>query len=616
MTSKRAVQAIILFAGDSGDGVQFAGSQFTQTTAHHGNDLRTFPDFPAEIRAPKGTTAGVSGFQIRFGSEAVLSPGDACDALVAFNAAALKNHIDHLKRRGVLIVDTSGFDRKNLSLAEYGETPLTTALRDAFECYEIDISALTREALKDEPLGVKEKARAKNMFALGFVYWLYHRDLFHTEAYLNRRFREEPALRDANLKALQAGYHYGETMEAVHYRFQIEPAEMKKGRYRNVTGNQALALGLVVAAHRADRGLYYAGYPITPASDILHFLSQHPNYGVTTFQAEDEIAAISAAIGAAFGGSLAATASSGPGIALKAEAMALAVMLELPLVIVNVQRGGPSTGLPTKTEQSDLMQALYGRNGEAPLPVLAAKSPADCFDKALEAAQIAMDHMTPVILLSDAYLANGSEPWRVPRVADLTVLKKRKDVNPSGKGFLPYLRDENLVRDWAVPGEPEKQHRIGGLEKAADTGCVSYDPENHQNMVGIRRRKVERIAEDYPKLQLEEGDWRDDALYLSWGSTYGTVRSGVRELRKAGKRVAHLHLTHLHPLPADLKEITDAFDRIYMPELNSGQLSEVLKGRFLKNLIPILKIKGQPFATQEITRPFYTFEFEGFPQLR
>lgn len=604
MTSKRARRAVILFAGDSGDGVQFTGNQFTRTTAHCGNDLRTFPDFPAEIRAPQGTTAGVSGFQIHFGSEAVLSPGYACDTLVAFNAAALKNNIHRLKSGGILIANASGFDRKNLSLAEYGETPLTTALKNEFECYEIDISALTRAALKGNPSGAKVKARAKNMFALGFVYWLYHRDLSHTESYLNRRFHQEEVLLDANLKALQAGYHYGETIGAVHYRFQIAPAEMEKGRYRNTTGNQALALGLIAAAHQANLGLYYAGYPITPASGILHFLSQRDNYGVTTFQAEDEIAAISAAIGAAFGGSLAVTASSGPGIALKAEAMALGVMLELPLVIVNVQRGGPSTGLPTKTEQSDLMQALYGRNGEAPLPVLAAKSPVDCFYRAFEAAQMAMDHMTPVILLSDAYLANGSEPWRVPTVADLPTLKKRKSVNPSGKGFLPYLRDENLVRDWAIPGQREKQHRIGGLEKAVNTGCVSYEAENHQNMVAIRRRKVELVGADYPKLQLEEGDLQDDALYLSWGSTYGTVRSGIRELRKKGKRVAHLHLTNLYPLPADLKEITDAFEVIYVPELNDGQLSQVLKSQFLKNFVPILKIKGQPFTTEEIANSF------------
>lgn len=600
MTPKSLTRAVILFAGDSGDGIQLTGDQFTQTTARHGNDLRTFPDFPAEIRAPQGTTAGVSGFQIQFGSQEVLSAGDACDTLVAFNAAAFKNHINRLKPRGILIVNTSGFDSKNLRLAGYEHTPLSAALQAQYEFYAVDISALTKEALKDNPLGTREKARAKNMFALGFIYWLYHRDLSHTEDDLNQRFGRRPEVLDANLKTLHAGYHYGETIEAAHYRFQVEPAEMKKGCYRNVTGNQALALGLVAAAHQADRQLYYTGYPITPASDILHQLSQYHHHGVMTFQAEDEIAAISAAIGAAFGGSLAVTASSGPGMALKGEAMGLAIMLELPLVIVNVQRGGPSTGLPTKTEQSDLMQALYGRNGEAPLPVLAAKSPSDCFYRAFEAAKIAIEHMTPVILLSDGYLANGSEPWLFPAAADLPHITRRKDVNREGAAFLPYLRDERLVRDWAVPGEADKQHRIGGLEKEMDTGNVCYEGENHQQMVAIRQRKVDLVARDYPTLELEEGDLRDDVLYLSWGSTYGTVRAGVRERRKKGEKVAQLHLTNLYPLPEDLGEILNAFDRIYVPELNNGQLSRILKSRFSKDFIPILKIKGQPFKTEEI----------------
>ena len=604
MTSRKTTQAVVLFAGDSGDGIQLTGNQFAQTTAHHGNDLRTFPDFPAEVRAPQGTTAGVSGFQIQFGSEAVLSPGDACDALVAFNAAAFKNNITRLKLGGVLIVNQAGFDRKNLRLAEYEDNPLTAALRSRFEVYEIDITALTREALKDNGARPKDRVRAKNMFALGFVYWLYHRNPSHTERYLKRKFKGNPEVRDANLKALRAGYHYGETIEAVHYRFQVEAAGMEKGRYRNVTGNQALALGLVAAAHRAGRSLYYAGYPITPASDILHHLAQYRHYGVTSFQAEDEIAAVSAAIGAAFGGSLAATASSGPGIALKAEAMGLAVMLELPLVIVNVQRGGPSTGLPTKTEQADLMQALYGRNGEAPLPVLAARSPADCFYRAFEAARIAIAHMTPVMLLSDGYLANSSEPWRFPAAEDLPLISPRKDVNPSRVDFSPYRRDEKLVRDWAVPGQAGRQHRIGGLEKAVDTGHVSYEGKNHQRMVSIRQRKVELVARDYPELSLEEGDLTDHALYLSWGSTYGTVKSGVRTLRQKGEKVAHLHLTHLYPLPEDLGKIIEPFDLLYVAELNNGQLYRLLRSYFPKHFIPVLKVEGQPFKVEEITAAY------------
>ena len=592
----------ILFAGDSGDGIQLTGSQFTNTTALFGNDISTFPNYPAEIRAPQGTIAGVSGFQLNFGSVEIFTPGDKCDVLVAMNAAALKANLSKLKIGRTIIANTAGFDKKNLKLAGYldMESPLTDNSLGKYRVIEIDVTKLTREALKESSLGVKEKDRSKNMFVLGFLYWMYNRELKPTEDFIAKKFAGHPELIEANVSVLRAGYNFGDTSETFTTRFEVKHAPLPKGVYRNIVGNQALALGLLAAAQKANLPLFYGSYPITPASDILHELSKHKNMGVRSFQAEDEIAAVTSAIGASFGGNLGITASSGPGIALKGEALGLAMILELPLVVVNVQRGGPSTGLPTKTEQADLLQALYGRNGEAPIPVLAASSPRDCFQTAFEAVRIALEHMTPVFLMSDGYIGNGSEPWRFPASGELKPIKAPHIDRPDGDTFLPYLRDEKLVRKWAVPGTPGLEHRIGGLEKQDLTGNVSYDPENHEKMVKLRAAKVDGIADYIPLQTVDSGPDEGSVCILGWGSTYGAIRTAVKGLNEEGLEVSHIHLRYLFPFPKNLEELLRNFDHVLIPELNNGQLVKVIRSEFLIDAKSITKIQGMPFTSTEI----------------
>jgi 2-oxoglutarate ferredoxin oxidoreductase subunit alpha len=595
---------VIKFAGDSGDGMQLTGSQFTNNTALIGNDLSTFPDFPAEIRAPQGTVPGVSGYQIHFSSQRVFTPGDVCDVLVAMNAAALKVNIRSLKPGGIIIADTDGFDAKNLRLANYpaGINPLEDGSLTGYELHKMDISKLTREALKDVQLGTKEKGRAKNMFVLGFLYWLYNRDMKNTINFLHDKFGKKPEILESNVKVLQAGYNYGDTVEAFASRYKVEKAKLPAGKYRSITGNTALAYGLIAAADKAGLPMFLGTYPITPASDILHELARHKNFNIRTFQAEDEIAGISAAIGASYGGSLGVTTTSGPGMALKTEAMGLAVMLEMPLIIVNIQRGGPSTGLPTKTEQSDLLQAYYGRNGECPMPVVASSTPSDCFEAVYEAVRIAVQHMTPVIFLSDGYIANGAEPWRFPNSADLKPIEVsfKKGLNTDEEKFLPYLRDEKLVRPWAVPGTKGLEHRIGGLEKEDITGNVSYDPDNHQHMVKIRQEKVDRIADYIPLQTLDSGPEQGDVLVLGWGSTYGAIKSAVAELQAQGKAVSHAHLRYVRPFPKNLGSILHNFKRVLIPELNNGQLIKIIRDQFLIDAKGYNKIKGTPIARSEL----------------
>ncbi|MDO5655584.1 MAG: 2-oxoacid:acceptor oxidoreductase subunit alpha [Flavobacteriaceae bacterium] len=599
MTEKELKQAVILFAGDSGDGMQFTGSQFTSTSAQLGNDISTFPDFPAEIRAPSGTTAGVSGFQLHFGSVKISSPGDQCDVLVAMNAAALKKNFDQLKPHGILIANTAGFDAKNLQLAHCElENPLDAA-REKFTVYEFDITGLTKEALKDAALSMKEKDRTKNMFALGFVYWLFTRPLDFTIAYLEETFKSQPHIVDANVRVLKAGYNYGEITGIFTERFVVKSAPMEKGVYRNITGNHAVALGAIAAAQQAGLDLFYAGYPITPASDILHFLAKYKHMNVKTFQAEDEIAAIAAVIGASYAGDLAITATSGPGMALKTEGLGLAMMLEIPTLVINVQRGGPSTGLPTKTEQADLLQAIYGRNGEAPIPVLAAKSPKDCFQMTFMACKIAVEHMTPVILLSDGYLANGSEPWKFPKTTELESIDM---LEPSmiKEEFQPYQRNADYVRGWAVPGMPGLEHRVGGLEKKDITGDVNYEPNNHELMVKQRAAKVEQIQNYIPDAQLERGDENAELLIIGWGSTYGSIQAAMTPLLEEGRSVAHLQLQYLNPFPKNLKDLLKNHSRFLVPEINQGQLIKVLRDKFLIDAKPLNKTKGTPFTAPEI----------------
>lgn len=597
---KSLKKVTIHFAGDSGDGIQLAGSQFTSTTALQGNDLSTFPDFPAEIRAPIGTVAGVSGFQINFGSVEIDTPGGNPDVLVAMNAAAFRKNLRNLKKGGTIIANEAGFDKRNLRLAglNENENPLDKINVSDYQLYRIDITGLNREALKDLQLGMKEKDRSRNMFALGFVYWLYHRHLDTTLQFLSDKFKSDPIVLEANIRALKAGYHYGDTIEAAT-RYHVEKAKLEPGEYRNIVGNQAIGLGLIAAAQKSGLDMFYAGYPITPASDILHFLSRHKNFGIKTFQAEDEIAAITAAIGASFGGALAVTATSGPGMALKTEALGLAMMLELPMVIINVQRGGPSTGLPTKTEQADLLQAVYGRNGEAPVPVLAASSPSDCFDTAFEAARLAIEHMTPVILLSDGYIANGAEPWKFPKAKDLGEI-----LPPFYQGdgpYLPYERDERGVRKWALPGREGLEHRVGGLEKEDVTGNVSYDPENHEKMVKIRAERIGKVAGSYAPLKLVQGEEKAKLLVLGWGSTFGSVKVAVRRAREEGFSVSQLHLRHLFPFPGELKNILKNFDKILIPELNNGQLIKLIKQEYDVDTVALNKIQGLPFRAVEIS---------------
>ena len=558
---------VIKFAGDSGDGMQLTGSQFTNNTAMLGIDLATFPDFPAEIRAPLGTLPGVSGYQLRFSSDAIFTPGDACDVLVAMNAAALKVNLKALKKGGIIIVNTDGFDSKNLRLANYPESvnPLEDNSLDGYELIKMDVTKMTREALKDIAMGMKEKDRAKNMFVLGFLYWMYNREMDNTIEFIKDKFGKKPEIFESNVKALKAGYNFGDTTETFRTRYSVAKAKMVPGNYRSIMGNQALSYGLIAATQKSGLPLFLGSYPITPASDILHDLSKYKNFGIKTFQAEDEIAAITSAIGASYGGSLGITTTSGPGMALKAEAMGLAVMLEIPLLIINIQRGGPSTGLPTKTEQSDLMQAYYGRNGECPMPVISASTPSDCFSAVFEAVRISVQHMTPVIFLSDGYIANGAEPWKYPEAADLPEIKSTfasiANLDEKGK-FMPYQRDEKLVRPWAIPGTPGLEHRVGGLEKQDITGNISYDSENHQHMVKTRQAKVDMIADYIPQQQLDSGEATGKVLVLGWGSTYGAIKSAVKELQNEGKAVSHAHLRYIRPFPKNLGEILHSFDHV------------------------------------------------------
>jgi 2-oxoglutarate ferredoxin oxidoreductase subunit alpha len=595
---------VIKFAGDSGDGMQLTGSQFTNNTALMGIDLATFPDFPAEIRAPQGTLPGVSGYQLRFSSNPVFTPGDECDVLVAMNAAALKTNLKSLKKGGRIIANTDGFDAKNLRLANYPEgiNPLDDESLESFELIRMDVTKMTREALKDITLGTKEKDRAKNMFVLGFLYWMYNRDMDSTLNFLQEKFGKKDDILNSNIKALQSGYNFGDTTETFTTRYKVDSAKMIPGTYRSIMGNQAVSFGLIAASQKSGLPLFLGSYPITPASDILHDLSKYKTFGVRTFQAEDEIAGISAAIGASYGGSLAVTTTSGPGIALKGEAMGLAVMLEIPLIICNIQRGGPSTGLPTKTEQSDLMQAYYGRNGECPMPIVSASTPSDCFGAIYEAARIAVHHMTPVIFLSDGYIANGAEPWKFPNADDLEPIEVHfKTTLADGEGKLkPYLRDDKLVRPWAIPGTPGLEHRIGGLEKQDITGNVSYDPDNHEFMVKIREEKVNRIADHIPLQKLDSGAEKGKLLVLGWGSTYGTIKSACNELQHEGYSVSHVHLRYIRPFPRNLGEIIRNFDKVLIPEINNGQLVKIIREHYFVDAMPYNKIKGIPITKTEL----------------
>lgn len=596
-------EVTIVFAGDSGDGIQLTGTQFTNTSALFGNDVSTFPNFPAEIRAPQGTLAGVSGFQLQFGSVEVYTAGDICDVLVAMNAAAFKVNLSRLKKSGTIIVNTDGFNAKNLKLAGYDENPLENNSLEDYRLIQIDVTKLTQAALVDFGLGKKEIDRSRNMFVLGFLYYMYNRDIAPTEKFIRTKFKKSQQLIDANLSVLKAGYNYADTSETFTSRYNVKAAELPKGTYRNIMGNQATALGLIAASKKASLNLFYGSYPITPASDILHELSKHKNFGVKSFQAEDEIAAVCSVIGASFAGELAVTASSGPGIALKGEALGLGVMLELPMVIVNVQRGGPSTGMPTKTEQADLMQALYGRNGEAPMPVIAAQSPSDCFNAAYEACRLAVEHMTPVFLLSDGYIANGSEPWNFPSSKDLKAIKAdfaKERLGEKTEEFLPYKRDERLVRKWALPGTKGLEHRIGGIEKEWETGNVSYDPENHQRMVKVRAEKVAKIADYIPLQKIDSGKEKGKVLVIGWGSTYGVIKTAVRDCIAEGIEVSHTHIRYIEPMPHNLSEIIKNFDKVLIPEMNNGQLIKIIRDKFLVDAKGLNKIKGIPFATSEI----------------
>jgi 2-oxoglutarate/2-oxoacid ferredoxin oxidoreductase subunit alpha len=595
-------EVVIKFAGDSGDGMQLTGSQFTNNTALLGIDLSTFPDFPAEIRAPQGTIPGVSGFQLRFSSNRIFTPGDSCDVLVAMNAAALKTNLSALKKNGKIIANIEGFDVKNLRLANYTDNPLENGSLEGYDLIKMDVTKLTRETLKDFTLGTKEKDRAKNMFVLGFLYWMYNRNPENTISFLKEKFAKTPDILESNIKVLQAGYNYGDTTETFTTRYSVKKAKMPLGNYRGIKGNQALAFGLIAAAQKSGLQLFLGTYPITPASDILHELSRHKNFGVKTFQAEDEIAAISSVIGASYGGSLGVTTTSGPGMALKSEAMGLAMMLEIPLVICDIQRGGPSTGLPTKTEQSDLLQAYYGRNGESPIPIVAASTPSDCFNAVYEAVRIAIQHMTPVIFLSDGYIANGSEPWKYPESKDLKPIEVnfKKELGENEEKFQPYLRDEKLVRAWAVPGFSGLEHRVGGLEKQNITGNVSYDPENHQLMVKIRQAKIDKIADYIPEQKIDNGPEKGKVLVLGWGSTYGAIKSAVKELIEEGHPVSHIHLRYVRPFPKNLGQLIRNFDKVLVPELNNGQLVKIIRDQFLVDAKGFNKIMGIPFTKAEL----------------
>ncbi len=601
-------QVVVRFAGDSGDGMQLTGDRFTSMSAVLGNDMATFPDFPAEIRAPAGTMAGVSAFQVHISDHDILTPGDAPNVLVAMNPAALRANLGIMPKGSTLIVNADAFDDRSLTKAGYQENPLTDHSLSAFTVYEVPMTSITQEVCKEAGVKPRDAERSKNFFALGLVSWLYTRPIDPTIEWITKRFADHPQVGEANTRALRAGYDFGETAELFESNYEVRPAHFEPGEYVNITGNTALAWGLIAAARQAGLPLFLGSYPITPASDILHELSRRKEFGVRTFQAEDEIAGVGAAIGAAFGGALGVTTTSGPGLDLKSEAIGLAINLELPLLIVDVQRGGPSTGLPTKTEQADLLQAMYGRHGEAPLPIVAAKTPSHCFAAAIEATRLAVKYRTPVILLSDGYLANGAEPWRLPEVADLPVIEPNFATEPNhteadgSSAFWPYVRDpETLARPWAPPGVPGLEHRIGGLEKADGSGNVSYDGLNHEQMVHLRAAKVAGIARDIPLTALDDPSGAAEMLVIGWGSTYGAILAGVKRMRaRRGRDVAHIHLTHLNPFPADLGEILARYDKILVPELNGGQLWRMLRAEFLVDATALSKMQGTPFRPVEI----------------
>ncbi|MDG1894209.1 MAG: 2-oxoacid:acceptor oxidoreductase subunit alpha [Fuerstiella sp.] len=600
--SKEALDTVVIrFCGDSGDGMQLAGTQFTNVSAVFGNDVSTLPDFPAEIRAPIGTVAGVSGFQICFSSKDIFTPGDEVDTLVAMNPAALKSNVADLKRGGTLIVNEDAFEASNLKKAGYDHNPLDgdEALA-AYRVHKVPMTRLTRDSVEGLGLSQSEADRSKNFFALGLVYWLYDRDSKPTEDWVQTKFAKKPEIAEANIRALKGGSNFGFSTEAFTVHYEVPPAKLAPGKYRKITGNEAVAMGLATAARLSNADVVFSGYPITPASDILHELSKFKHFGVTTFQAEDEIAAMSATCGAAFGGAMAVTASSGPGICLKGEAMGLGMITELPMVIIDVQRGGPSTGLPTKTEQSDLLLAMFGRNGESPLPVIAPQTPGDCFWAIQEAMRVAVEFMTPVLLLSDGYIANGAEPWMVPKASDIEPIKVDFLTGPNvGEEFHPYLRDERLVRPWAAPGTPGLEHRVGGLEKKDGTGNVEYSPENHQHMSDIRARKIANVAEFIPEQEID-GPESGDLLVLSWGGTFGSCRTAVRQAQEDGKSVTHAHLRYLNPFPRNLETIIRNFKKVLIPELNLGQLSLMIRSKYLVDAVSYNKIQGKPFKVVEV----------------
>ena len=600
-TNSKEVDLItIRFAGDSGDGMQLTGNQFTTNSALFGNDIATLPDFPAEIRAPQGTLAGVSSFQLQFSNQDIHTPGDKLDVLVAMNPAALRVNIDDLKPNGMIIANTANYTNKNFNLASYETNPLEDGTLDSYKLIKVNMNELVNTALENVDLPSKMKSRSTNMFALGILYWIYERNLDSTIEFLNKKFKNKPEIIEANTIALKSGYNYGDTIEAIRTTYRVSEAKLKKGTYRNIMGNECLTLGLIAAANKANLDLFFGGYPITPASDILHILSKYKNYGIKTFQAEDEIAGICSALGAAFTGDLAITASSGPGIALKGEAMGLGIITELPIVVINIQRGGPSTGLPTKTEQSDLNQAMYGRNGECPAVVIAAQSASDCFETAFEACKIALEFMVPVVLLSDGYIANGSEPWKLPDLDKLPkintkIIKKSKD-----EKFLPYKRDEEtLSREWALPGTPGLEHRIGGLEKAAVSGNVSYDADNHDYMVKLRQEKIDVIADFIPEIEVY-GKPKGELLVLSWGGTYGACRSAVEKANQNKMSVSHINLKYINPFPKNLAQLLLKFNKVLIPEINLGQLSTIIRSKFLIDTINFNRVSGKPFTRTDI----------------
>ena len=613
MTEVRTLDHVVIrFAGDSGDGMQLTGDRFTSETANFGNDIATLPNFPAEIRAPAGTLPGVSSFQLHFADRDISTPGDKPEVLVAMNPAALKVNLPDLRLGGMVIVDTADFTERNLSRIGYASNPLTDGSLDAYQLVALDLTALAVAAVKEFGLGRKDASRTKNMFALGLLTWLYGRPVEGTEQFLSRRFASRPEIRDSNLAAFRAGHAYGETTETFAARYEVPPAPMPAGEYRQINGNIATAYGLMVAARKAGMPLFLGSYPITPASDILHELSKHKGQGVMTFQAEDEIAGVAAALGASYGGHLGVTTTSGPGLALKMEAIGLGVMTELPLVVVDVQRAGPSTGLPTKTEQADLLQAVYGRNGESPVVVLAPRSPGDCFTTAVEAARIAVTYRTPVIVLSDGYVANGSEPWHVPDIASIPPIEagfatETNAQSASGEArHHPYLRDpETKARAWALPGTPGLEHRIGGLEKS-DSGMISYDPENHDRMVALRRAKIDGVVRDIPDVQVDDPSGEAKVLLLGWGSTYGPVRAAAAAIRAQGHAVARAHLRHLNPFPANLGEVLRGYDRVLVPEMNLGQLATMLRARYLVDVQSYSRVRGLPISSSELAADVIT----------